>query len=180
VTDSSDGLTISPESIPSRAHVGVPRISSRHYFSSLHLWSSIDSATRCEQREVELFSVAHYAMDHRVLVVNSVMSAVAFLEALANEVFQGAADRDAEAHVSPRVAPLSDSEVAALTTFWAASRQGERYVSVLDKFQIALLLCGKERLLADRNPSRMLDTLWGFGMTWCTGDPSRKNMVCRT
>lgn len=127
-------------------------VSSRQYFSSQHLWSSYDSARRCAALEAELLGVAHYTVEHRTLAMNAVMSAVAFLEGLANEAFQDAADKDSGQHVSPRIEPLSAADVARLSEFWGASKQGEKYVSVLDKFQMALLLCERERFAKGENP----------------------------
>ena len=66
-------------------------VASRQYLSTLHLRSSENAAKQCAVREAELLGVTHYTIDHRSLAINAVLSAVAFLEALGNEVFQDAA-----------------------------------------------------------------------------------------
>lgn len=127
-------------------------VASRQYLSTLHLWSSEHAAKQCAAREAELIGVAHYTIDHRSLAINAVLSAVAFLEALGNEVFQDAADRYRGEHKSPRINPLSDQVVARLGEFWHACKDGDKYVSVLDKLQMALLLADCQQLNAGAAP----------------------------
>ncbi len=79
--------------------------------------------------------------------MTSVLAAVAFLEALVNETFQDAADGD-----SSRVSSLSEQCKALMSEFWVASKEGERYVGVLDKYQMALLFAQKERFDRGVNP----------------------------
>jgi hypothetical protein len=127
-------------------------VSSRQYLSTLHLWSSEHAARQCSDREAELLGVAHYTIDHRNLAISAVLSAVAFLEALGNEVFQDAADRHRREHDSPRINALSDQTVARLGEFWQACKEGEKYVGVLDKLQMALLLADAEQFDAGAPP----------------------------
>jgi hypothetical protein len=75
-----------------------------------------------------------------------VLSAVAFLEALGNEVFQDAADRHRGEHDSPRIKALADNVAARFGEFWRACKEGEKYVGVLDKLQMALLLADAQQL----------------------------------
>src|SRR5689334_14439775 len=96
-------------------------VSSRQYLSMVHIWSAFDLAHKCDLLEAELLGIEHFTVEHRALVTNSVMSAVSFLEALANEVFQDAADRDAGTHDSPPIRTLTDQIVARLGEFWIAT-----------------------------------------------------------
>lgn len=127
-------------------------VSDRHYFSILHLWSTFTFARRCQEREDSLIGVTAYDAEHRSLAISSVLSAVAFLEGLSNEVFQDAADRDQGVYTSPHIVSFSDETVALYSAFWNAKKNGESYGRVLDKFQIALTLAGKPRFNKGCNP----------------------------
>ena len=84
--------------------------------------------------EAEKTGKSAFDIQHRAYAVSAVLSAVVFLEALVNETFQDAAD----GHAS-RIAPLDQRYIALMGEFWNASEMGGRYVSILDKYQMALL-----------------------------------------
>ncbi|GAA1806100.1 hypothetical protein [Actinomadura chokoriensis] len=86
-------------------------------------------------------------MEHYSHSVSAVLSAVTFLEALVNEVFQDAAD----AHPG-RLGSLDGRSQGIMKEFWDASEGGSRYVGVLEKYQMALLLAGKAKFDRGSDP----------------------------
>jgi hypothetical protein len=81
-----------------------------------------------------------FDIEHRSNAVGAVLSGVAFLEVLVNEVFQDAADDRLS-----RISALQPKWVALMGGFWGASEGGGRYVGILDKYQMALLFADKPR-----------------------------------
>jgi hypothetical protein len=124
-------------------------ISSRHYLSSEHLMTVRRNANRCRQLETELKGKKNIDSEHRSCAITAVLSSVAFLEAFVNETYDDAADTR---HLDPRVAGLSEHTRAIMREFWIASDRGERYLSVLAKYQMALVLAGLPRLDEGANP----------------------------
>ena len=117
-------------------------VASRHYLAPQQLWTALHNARLCEELEAELLrdhEVFH--IQHRAYAVTSVLTAVAFLESLVNELFQDALDIGDSP--GSRARPLDSHSVARLSQFWPS---GERYISLLEKYQMALLLCDRPRL----------------------------------
>jgi len=139
------------------------KISSRHYLSSELLWSAHHNAHHCRSLENELVKIQDIdrdlavATEHRACAMMSVLTAVAFLEALVNETFQDAAD--ITYGTNSRIGPLSEQCRALMGEFWTASKEGERYIGVLDKYQMALLFAQKERFDKGANPYQNADYL---------------------
>jgi hypothetical protein len=124
-----------------RGITGALSVASRHYVAGQHLWSARHHALLCAELEIEKTGRTPFDIQHRAYAVNAVLSAVVFLEALVNETFQDAAD----GHAS-RIAPLDQRYIALMGEFWNASEMGGRYVSILDKYQMALLFADRRRL----------------------------------
>jgi hypothetical protein len=126
------------------------QVASRHYLTSQQLWSARHYGRLCAEREQACTGRANFDIPHRGYAISAVLSAVAFLDALVNEVFQDAADSSND--VGARIAPLGKQCIALMAEFWNATEAGSRYVDVLTKFQMALLFADTPRLDAGANP----------------------------
>jgi hypothetical protein len=115
--------------------VGVASVQMRAYFSSYHLWAAEHFAWLAQEAESQPGPV--FKIQHRAYVTNAVLSAVAFLEASINEVFDDVAD----GHPS-YVASLSDDTKRLLGGLWTGHESVERW-RILDKYGVALLCAGK-------------------------------------
>jgi hypothetical protein len=125
-------------------------VQSRYYLASQHRWTAEHNARLCRDLETELLSRGQqFSVQHRSYAITSVISAVAFMESVVNEVFQDAAEYQTVS-ARERLDPLSTEDINRMGRFWTAS--GERYMSVLDKYQMALLLASKDQLDEGSNP----------------------------
>ena len=115
--------------------VGVASVQMRAYFSSYHLWAAKHFAELAQVAESQ--PNQGFNIQHRAYVTNAVLSAVAFLEAAINEVFDDLADN----HLS-YVAPLPEEAKRLLDGLWVGDESVERW-RVLEKYRAALLCCGK-------------------------------------
>ncbi len=120
----------------------------RIYYSSQHLWGANHWCTQAEKIEQAANNTPQsdsnrFDVEHRAYVINSVFSAVAFLEAAINELFQDAYDE----HLA-YIAPLGPDVRLSLAEFWriiaehnvrARSRFG-----TTEKYEIALALTHNE------------------------------------
>jgi hypothetical protein len=125
------------------------QISTRHYIASQHLWAAQHQARLCAEVEAEE-NAAPFDIRHRTFAIGAVLSSVAFLEALVNELFQDAAD--SEGAISGRIAPLGEKCIALMAEFWNATDNGARYIRALEKFQMALLFADKPRFDPGASP----------------------------
>jgi hypothetical protein len=121
------------------------RPTARHYESGQHLWSARHYARLCANHETALLrgDLPIVDIQHRTYASSAVLSSVAFLESLGNEVFQDAADVTPDP-VSDRIAPIGEQGIGLMGEFWNES--ASRYAGVLDKLQMALLFANKPRL----------------------------------
>ena len=123
---------------------GVAEVQMRAYFSSSHLWGA-QHFTRLA-REIEdqhTGNKAVFKIDLRAYVTNAVLSAVAFLEASINEVY------DDVAHEHPGyVDPLSPETKRLLAGLW------DRVAlwPILDKYRTALLCSGVDTFDKGQQP----------------------------
>jgi hypothetical protein len=110
----------------------------RTYFSSYHLWAAKHFARLAEQIEASHAGPPRFDISHRAYVTSGVLSAVAFLEAAINELFDDVADRH-----PGYVDTLTIEAVRLLAGLWdeRETRTVERW-PVLEKFRVALLCCG--------------------------------------
>lgn len=122
---------------------------SRHYIASQHLWAARHQARLCSEAEAGT-DAAPFDIRHRTFAIGAVLSSVSFLEALVNEVFQDAAD--STGHVSMRIEPIGTQSIALMAEFWNASEGADKYVSMLNKFQLALLFAEKDKFSQGANP----------------------------
>jgi hypothetical protein len=127
---------ISPVSISSAEMFGTLSLSVRSYYSSHHVQAAAlfaRSACAIEQHHPG-GAWDDAAVDHRAYVTGSVISSVAFLEALINELFLDAAE-----HHSGHYKVLGRQALNTLGGMWEYIERQE----ILGKFQVALLLLGK-------------------------------------
>ncbi len=108
----------------------------RAYYSSYHLWAARDFASKAGEIEKAHSGRSRFDLPHRAYVTSAVLSSVAFMEALINEFYQDIADR----HPGFR-ADVSPQAHEQIQTFWDAA-EGRKF-GVLEKVQMALVLCGR-------------------------------------
>ena len=123
---------------------GVAEVQMRAYFSSSHLWGA-QHFTRLA-REIEdqhTGNKAVFKIDLRAYVTNAVLSAVAFLEASINEVYDDVADKH-----PGYVDPLSPETKRLLAGLW------DRVAlwPILDKYRAALLCSGVDTFDKGQQP----------------------------
>jgi hypothetical protein len=130
---------------------------SRHSLVWHHLWNARHAARLCRDREADLASLKYPLPEIELngTAMVAVMSSVAFLEALVNEVFLDTADPALRS--SGRLDGISDEAVAAMRERWNAEPSVERE-GVLDKYKIALKCAGKAMELG-RDPAQSVKIL---------------------
>lgn len=94
------------------------RIWMRYYFAAQHLWAARRSAAKAAAIEDSHMGRAVFNIEHRAHVVSAIISAVAFMEAAVNELFQDAADGD-RAYLSPLPEPVTK----ALAELWRIAEE---------------------------------------------------------
>lgn len=116
------------------------KVSSRHYFATRHLWMARHSARLCQERESALVSAnqVNGDIEHSSLAVTAVLSSVAFLEALVNEVFLDVVDTPL-GQENRRNDGITDDAADLMRNLW------EDRASILDKYQLALVCARKPK-----------------------------------
>jgi hypothetical protein len=131
--------------------------------ASQHLWTARREAWLCRRREELLVKNADGDLDrrHRSHATTAVLSAVAFLEAFINATWQDAADNKPGDHTAYTTG-ISDDGVATMRELWTGREQAERMLSVMSKFQVALVCTGHERMDVSAEPFQSTDLLVDF------------------
>ena len=145
VTDSMDDASLSSgDSFTAEESAGV---SSRHYFATRHLWVARHSARLCQEREDFLVKTNTVVEDieHGSLAVTAVLSSVAFLEALVNEVFLDVADTSLGVSTH-RTDGIGDEAAELMRERWNDQAPTQ------DKYQLALSCAGKPKFDEGENP----------------------------
>jgi hypothetical protein len=120
----------------------------RPYFSSYHLWAARHFFVLSRNVENEEGRRPRFDIKHRAYVMNCIFSAVAFLEAAINELFQDIAD----GHES-YVANLDADSKRLMSDFWQFTEQRNRSAfNLLDKYQIALTFLRKQQFASGHQP----------------------------
>ena len=88
----------------------------------------------------------------------AVLSAVAFLEAIVNEVWQDAADSGPGQHRF-HGDRIPENALATMRELWNGKENAERAMSTLSKFQIALVCAGHDRMDRGTEPYQSVDVL---------------------
>jgi len=123
-------------------------VSMRIYFSTYYLWAAEHFSIMAGKIEDSHEGRSKFNLEHRVYVMNSILSAVAFLEAAINELYQDAHDK----HLVS-LEHLDQSVLSILIDFWDMTEEDDKsFLSILDKYQMALRFAGKEPFLKGENP----------------------------
>ena len=127
----------------------------RHYFSLNHLAAA--SVMARQSNEIE--AVGPNGVDwptknhaNQAPAVSALISSVSFLEATINEVFSDCADQ-----TSPHGSTFPNAPL--LASLWNHGVPRTASYSVLEKYQIALTLAGKDRMPDNENPVQDVDAL---------------------
>jgi hypothetical protein len=128
--------------------------SRRFYLAQHHLWTSRYAASRCRALETELKDWGKRDIEHESYAITSVLAAVAFLETLANELFEDAGDPDYESYRDAVLTQTSRDRMSQWTSTTAGRRSG-----VLQKYRKALAIVGAEPFIMNENPYRDADLL---------------------
>ena len=120
--------------------VGSLRVVMRKYFSSHLMSSAAKLADLAKQIEDQHSGQSRFDLEHRTYVLSSVVSAVGFLEAMINELFQDAYDGNAPD--GGAITPLSSNTRQLMKEYWRSMEQGERG-RILDKYQALLTFAGQ-------------------------------------
>jgi hypothetical protein len=133
-------------------------VSVRDYMAGQHLWNARREAWLCQQREDALLSEGNVDRRHRSHAITAVLSSIAFLEAVVNEVWQDAADSKPGEH-TPRTDGIPDDAMATMRELWNGKENAERMMSLLSKFQVPLVCAGHERMETGAEPYQSADVL---------------------
>lgn len=120
--------------------VGGLRLSMRQYFSGHMLSSAARLTELARQIEDEHNGASRFDLEHRAYVLSAVLSAVGFLEAMVNELFQDA--YDGHAPDGGAITPLSTDTRHLMAEYWRSMELGERG-RILDKYQALLRFAGQ-------------------------------------
>jgi hypothetical protein len=133
-------------------------VSIRNYMASQHLWNARREAWLCRKREDTLLSQQSLDRPHRSHAITAVLSAVAFLEAIVNEVWQDAADSKPGEHTA-YTDGIPNAALATMRELWNGKENAERMLSPLSKFQVALVCAGHQRMAIGAEPYQSVDVL---------------------
>lgn len=126
----------------------------RSYLSTHHLCNARHQAEMAAAVEAAHQGPSRFDVRHRGYVMSAVFSAAGFLEALINELFSDAVDGHGTV-----VAALPPSAAANLAALWRVSDGRAR---LLEKFQSALIACGRPAFDASREPYQNVVLLVGL------------------
>ena len=129
----------------------VAKVSMRTYFSTHHFWAAKHFARLAHDAESAHSGPPKFDVQHRAYVTDAVFSAVAFLEATVNEVFDDVAD----AHPG-YVDPLSPDCRRQMIGLWDESVERR---SALEKCQLALLCAQSTVFERGKQPYQDADLL---------------------
>lgn len=108
----------------------------RVYYSSYHLWAAKHFLELCSEIEDANEGRSEFNIKHRAYVTNSIFSAVGFIEAAINELFQDCHD-DHE----PYINTMNPNGRAIIKDYWGMTEGEDKSISLLDKYQLALRFC---------------------------------------
>ena len=112
----------------------------RAYFSSYHLWAAKAFSASARVIETNHSGKPCFDVSHRAFVNSAILLAVAFAESAINELFQDAVD----GHHN-YIKNLNPSVITILANYWNMTEmRNKSHISILDKFQLALLFNGCE------------------------------------
>jgi hypothetical protein len=138
-----------PEPGGAKASGIAPRLLIRSYFSTRLLWAAFHASDDAREIEAAHTGEPIFNVEHNGFVLSSIVLSAAFLEAAVNEFFQDAHDE----HLPPDgyLAPLPSTAIRAMAAVWKGTDDGRR-LTTLEKWQLMLVLSGKEPLDSGREP----------------------------
>lgn len=117
---------------------GIPRAGMRAYFSTYHLWAAKDFASKSHVIETGYCDHSRFDIEHRALVIASIVEAAAFLESAINELYVDCLD-DHPSYIKALPAPT----IIALRAQWTDwHKNGRGTQPTLKKFDAALRCAG--------------------------------------
>lgn len=122
----------------------------KHNFSRQHLIAARRFADLCAGVELMSCPTEQDRSDHRAYATSAVIFSVAFLEGSINELYMEAVDGNRNS-----LSGLSDQQIAILAELWQIVEQHP----VLNKYQIALAVCGVQRFDKGAEPFQGTDGL---------------------
>jgi hypothetical protein len=115
------------------------KVMTRHYLASEHLWAATVAAHQCRELEASLRGGSRPTNPtHRAEAITAVMSSVAFVESLINEIYADAAEDTLN-----RLEGLDGQCIRLLKEYWQSAADR---TSTLSKAQMALLFVGAAQL----------------------------------
>ncbi|OBK74853.1 hypothetical protein [Mycobacterium sp. 1274761.0] len=132
----------------------------RNYLTNQQLWTARREAWLCGKREDTLVAAGNNNVDrlHRSHAIMAIFSAVAFLEAFVNAIWQDASEKAPGQH-SSYTEGIPDAGMATMRELWNGKDGAERMMSVLSKFQLALVCAGHDRMEDNAEPFQSVDIL---------------------
>lgn len=118
------------------AAINVGGISIRSYFSAHLLWTARHLSELAGQIEAAHEGRSRFDIEHQGFVLASILSSAAFLEAVANELFQDAAGGHGLTG-DGYLAPLSSKTHRLMADLWRATSEGTR-LRPLEKYEMLL------------------------------------------
>lgn len=150
-----ESQTIGAPSISINMTAVTPTFLMRVYFSSYHLFAAGHFLELAKEIEEKHDGGPIFDVKHRAFITNSIFSSVAFMEAAINETFQDAADDH-----QGSLASLEIEAKTKMASFWEITEGRNRStISILDKYQIALVLADKPQFDKGRSPFQDARTL---------------------
>ncbi|CAJ1504174.1 hypothetical protein [[Mycobacterium] holstebronense] len=135
-------VTIQPQAAMLVVTGGVPAVRIRDYLASQHLWTARRESELCRLREDRIGVSTELDRCRLSHATNTVLAAVAFLDAFIGSVWQDAADGERN-HLT---ANIPDSALAEMRRLWKGDKNAERRYGIVKKFQTALTLSGRDRI----------------------------------
>jgi len=133
-----------------KARGGGVRVLIRSYFSSYLLWMAQHMSALAGRIEAAHRGRPTFNIEHRGLVLSSVVASAAFLEAMVNELYQDAADGHGLTG-DGYLGPLSSQSHGLMADFWRATDEGSR-LKPLDKYEMLLAFADVTPLDRGRQP----------------------------
>lgn len=144
IDDTEESESSSPRRVVNTADAGTSSASVSimimTHFSMVHIESAALFARQCAVTERAYAGMKDETglAEHRAYVTGAIFHSVAFLEANINELF------DATMQGNPLVTPLGEKTLGEMAALWKYALSGKTRYSMLDKYQLALELSGKE------------------------------------
>lgn len=128
--------------------MNVATVSMRNYFSSYHLWSAENNSKKAKEIEDAHVGKPRFDIEHRAYVIGAVISSVAFVEAVINELFQDIKDGH-----SSYLTGMEKKTANLVSSIWDDIDR----VNILKKFQLGLFCFRKDLFNTGASPYQDMD-----------------------